>query len=452
MDTQLKLKEARENYEAKRLELRDALDSKEKMTPEFRTKLDTLEEEVKQLLSEKERYERLLELDREKATPVGPLPTDQESRELDKLANNFQIRNVLKSAVDPNFRISGIELEMHQKGKEEQQRAGVPMSSTGIIIPESVFMRLSAKHEKRDQTATGGSSGSEGGVNVQTNVGGIIDVLMPKTIFGGLPVQKLSGLTGNVDMPNYSTVPSGTWSTENATATEKTPAWSKISLSPKRLNAIMQLSNQLLMQSSNSIEAFAFGWLQNAVAQKFEAAAIKGGGSNEPTGIIGNSSTTVRYAGGASYGATSGTHADGYALVWQDIINLIRIVEISNAQGGAFVSNPQVMAALATTSKQASGVEGNYILPQWGGQLAGYQALTTTLVPSDFTKGSGTGLSALIFGDFSKLMFASWGGIEIATDPYSALVNNMTNVVLNAYCDIAVLQPTSFAVIKDAVA
>ena len=116
------------------------------------------------------------------------------------------------------------------------------------------------------------------------------------------------------------------------------------------------------------------------------------------------------------------------------------------------MSNPQVMAALATTSRQASGVEGNFILPNWGGPLAGYQALTTTLVPSNLTKGSGTGLSALLFGDFSKLMFASWGGIEIASDPYTALKENMTNVVLNSYADIAVLQPTAFAVIKDAIA
>lgn len=455
MNTQLRLKAARENYGAKDAEYRGLLATEGSMTEELRTKIDTVKAELTALDAEVKRFQELeaAEMRTAAANAAGAPASRGEENELNNIVEKYEVRKVLLNAVDPTYKIEGRELEMHQKGKAEQIRAGLSVAGNGIIVPEDVFIRLSEKHtQKRDQTVTGGSSGSEGGVNVQTSVGGIIDVLMPKTIFANLPVQKLAGLTGNVDLPNYSTVPTGTWSTENATATEQTPAWSKISLSPKRLNVIMQLSNQLLMQSSNSIEAFAFGWLRDAVAQKFEAAGIKGGGSNEPIGIIGNGSTTVRYAGGAAFGATSGTHADGFALAWQDIINLIRIVEISNAQGGAFVSNPQVMAALATTSRQSSGVEGNFILPNWGGPLAGYQALTTTLVPSNLTKGSGTGLSALLFGDFSKLMFASWGGIEIASDPYTALKENMTNVVLNSYADIAVLQPTAFAVIKDAIA
>jgi HK97 family phage major capsid protein len=298
-------------------------------------------------------------------------------------------------------------------------------------------------------TATGGSAGSEGGVNVQTSVGSIIDILLPKTVLAGLGVQRLSGLVGNLDLPTASTLPSAGWNTENGSATEKSPAFSKITLSPKRLAAYIQVSNQLMLQSSNSIDGYVRNWLLNAMAQSLETAAIKGGGSNEPTGIIANANVNVTFAGGA---ASNATNANGAAPVWADVVNLMKAVENANGNGVAYLTNPTVKAKLQTTSRQASGVEGNFIWPAGGTDLNGYNVQTTTLVPSNLSKGSSSTLSALIFGDFSKMCVANWGGMELTVDPYSGATAGLTNVVLNAYLDTALLQPAAFAVCKDIVA
>jgi len=306
------------------------------------------------------------------------------------------------------------------------------------LIPSEVF--------KRDMTATGGTGGDQGGVNIQTNVGGIIDVLLPKTVLRGLGVQQLNGLVGNLDMPTASTQPAAGWNTENGTATEKSPAFSKITFSPKRLAAFIQVSNQLMLQSSNSIDQYVRNFLITAMAQEMEKAAIKGGGTNEPTGIISNASVNVAYAGGA---ANNSVNANGAAAVWADVVNLMKAVENANGEGVAYLTNPLVKAALQTTPRQSSGVEGNFIMPSGANELNGYAAAFTTNVPSNLSKGSASDLSAMIFGDFSKLALASWGGMELTVDPYSGATAGLTNIVLNSYLDCNLLQPTAFAVIKD---
>jgi HK97 family phage major capsid protein len=186
------------------------------------------------------------------------------------------------------------------------------------------------------------------------------------------------------------------------------------------------------------------------MAQSLETAAIKGGGSNEPTGIIANANVNVTFAGGAT---SNSTNANGIAPVWADVVNLMKAVENANGEGVAYLTNPKVKAALQTIPRQASGVEGNFIWASGGAELNGYNVATSTLVPSNLTKGSSSALSAMIFGDFSKLALASWGGgMELVVDPFSGATAGLTNVILNSYMDVNLLQPTAFAVCKDIVA
>jgi len=50
------------------------------------------------------------------------------------------------------------------------------------------------------------------------------------------------------------------------------------------------------------------------------------------------------------------------------------------------------------------------------------------------------------------MAIASWGGMELTVDPYSGAKGGLTNVILNSYLDVNLLQPTAFAAIKDIVA
>jgi len=66
-------------------------------------------------------------------------------------------------------------------------------------------------------------------------------------------------------------------------------------------------------------------------------------------------------------------------------------------------------------------------------------------VPSNLTKGTGTNLSALIFGVWSDLLIGQWSGIDLLVDPYTG--SNAATVRVTAFhdCDFAVRYPESFA-------
>ena len=406
------------------------------MSEKETNRLSEIEARLSAITSEVEKLEKLQSL---AAQAAGNSASRSEEKEKNNMKEQYSFKRAMEMAI--SGRRDGVEGEFNSIAAEEYQRSGVSVSAHSIKIPSEVF--------KRDMTATGGTSGSEGGVNIQTSVGSIIDVLLPRTVLRGLGVQQLSNLVGNLDLPTASTLPTAGWNTENGTATEKSPAFSKVTFSPKRLAAYIQVSNQLMLQSSNSIDAYVRNWLLQAMAQSLEVAAIKGGGSNEPTGIIANSNVNVVYAGGAT---SNSTNANGAAPVWADVVNLMKAVENANGEGVAYLTNPLVKAKLQTTPRQASGVEGNFIWTAGGSELNGYQVATSTLVPSDLSKGTSSTLSAAIFGDFSKMAMASWGGMELTVDPYSGATAGLTNVVLNAYMDVNLLQPKAFAVCKDIVA
>lgn len=411
--------------------LQNSINTEERsMTEDEKTRFNDIDARLESIGSEVETLEKLQKRAAEKAAaaPVYGASSSSEKKERSEMVAKYSFKRAVEQAATGHR--DGVELEMHKEAAAEFQRSGVSVSAHSVLIPSDAF--------KRDMTATGGTNGSEGGVNVATEVGGIIDVLLPNTVLDGLGVTRFDNLTGNLDLPKASTQPAAGFNTENGTAAEKSPAFSKVSFNPKRLASYIQVSNQLLNQSSNSIDAYVRNYLAQSMAQELEKAAIKGGGSNEPTGIIANTDVNVVSIG-----------TNGGAITWAKVVDLMKEVEVDNAIGQAYLTNPKVKAALQTTTRQASGVEGNFILQSGAGELNGYPMAVTTNVPSDLTKGTGTALSGLIFGDFSKLAIASWGGMELTVDPYSGATAGLTNMILNAYIDVNLLHPEAFAVCKD---
>jgi HK97 family phage major capsid protein len=175
-------------------------------------------------------------------------------------------------------------------------------------------------------------------------------------------------------------------------------------------------------------------------AAKIDDVAIEGGGSNEPTGITGTSGI-----GSVAIGTNGG------ALTYAKVVELEREVAIDNALGGrlSYLTNPKVVASMRTISRQASGVEGNFILND-SNTVLGYGVTSSTLVPSDLTKGSSSGVcSAMIFGNFADLMIGMFGGLDVLVDPYSGSSTGATRISMFQDIDIAVRHAESFAAILD---
>jgi HK97 family phage major capsid protein len=438
------LKEKREALAALRAELL-TLSKAEALTDEQITRMGEINGEVDKLAGEiatLEATQRSLA-----AVPVVHTTGTGEAREQEKLSKRF---SMIKTMTELSSRsaVSGLEKELADEAREQNMRAGLTASTTGVTLPAWLINRRAAKSEKRDITVSGGSGITEGGGNVATNVGGILNALESYMILSQLGVQMFDGLVGNLRFPANTTAPVATWEGETDAAAESTQTWANRTLSAKRLGAYIDVSDQILLQSSNPLEAWVMDYLLRAGATSLERAAINGGGSNEPTGIIANSDVTVTFAGNA---ASNATNANGANQVYADWVNLYKQAMVNNAtmQNLAYITSPQVHADAMIRPKQSSGVEGNFIVTQAGVSPLGFPVLASTNVPSTLTKGTSSDLSALIFGDFSQLALGSWGNPILEMDPYTQKVNGLNRFHFINFVDALVLQPKAFAVCKD---
>jgi HK97 family phage major capsid protein len=207
-------------------------------------------------------------------------------------------------------------------------------------------------------------------------------------------------------------------------------------MSPKTVAGYVDFSRRLMLQSSLDIENIVRNDLAQTIASAMDSAALSGSGSNRPTGVLNTSGI-----GSVTLGTNGG------APTWAMVVDLVKEVEIDNALLGrpAFVTNAKVRSKLSQTSKQSSGVEGNFILQAGNSSLYGYPLVVSNAMPSNLTKGSGSNLSSIIFGDWSSLLVGQWSGIDLLSDPYTNSTTGAIRVTAFHDCDFAVRHPESFA-------
>ena len=362
-----------------------------------------------------------------------PLNVDHEVGLSDKEVRSFSFVRAIKALSNPQDRRAqedaAFEFEVSEAAAKKEGR-----TSRGLLIPVDVL------YGKRDLTTSTASGTAKAGNLVATDLlaASFIDVLRNKMVLNTLGAQFLTGLNGNVAIPRKTSASSAYWVAENSAPTESTnaPAFDQVTMSPKTLGAYVDISRRLMLQSSLDIENLVRNDLATSIAVAMDGAAVAGSGSNKPTGVLNTSGIGS---------VTLGTN--GAAPTWAMVVNLVKEVETDNALTGsaAFLTNGQVKAKLSTTARQSSGVEGNFILGPDMANLYGFPIYVSQQVPSNLTKGSGSSLSAMLFGVWSDLLIGQWSGIDILVDQYSGSNAGTVRVVAFHDCDFAVRHPESFA-------
>ncbi len=83
-------------------------------------------------------------------------------------------------------------------------------------------------------------------------------------------------------------------------------------------------------------------------------------------------------------------------------------------------------------------------------ELFGYPIHLTSLVPSNLTKGTSSGVcSAMIFGNFNDLVVGEWGALDILFDPYTGSSTGSMRVTAFMDVDVAVRHAQSFSATQD---
>ena len=370
-------------------------------------------------------------------TIAGGNPAGQgEANEMRKAVRGFRITRALSLQLRGKP-IDGLEAEMTQEAAKEARDFG--QSVEGVAVPGE-FMREARKMERR--TATAGTP-TNLGHSVDTDLqNDLIGSLRPNPRIIGLGARRLEGLTSNVEFLRVTDNTVSKWKGETADAEETDAAVDLLEMSPKRLTAYTQFSRQVLIQSSipDGVEAFLREDLRKSDELALDAAAINGSGAGSvPQGILNVPGTTTVALG-----------ANGAAIIRAKLIAMIRALATKNVdvETLAYLSTPEVAAELMNTPINGTGSD-RFLLESMMGTLMGYRTAFSTQVPNDLTKGTGTDLSAMIFGNFREVIVCSWGGRQVLVDPYTQAVKGMVRIVTHGFHDVGVRRPQSFAVIKD---
>ncbi len=303
--------------------------------------------------------------------------------------------------------------------------------SRGFMVPFEV--------QKRDLNVT---TATAGGNLVATNLmaGNFIDLLRNAMVIDGLGAQFLTGLVGKIAIPKQSGGATAYWVAESGAPTESQQTIAQVTMQAKTVGAFTDISRQLLKQSSVDVEGFVQRDLAAVLGLAIQQAAISGTGqNNQPSGLL--TLITPSVAGGT----------DGAAPTWANIIELETDVSVANADVGSmgYLTNAKVRGKLKGTTKANN--QNGFVFEQGDMPLNGYRAGITNAVPSNLTKGSGTDLSAILFGNFADLLIGMWGGLDLTVDPYSGSTSGTVRVVALQDVDVAIRHAESFATMVDAI-
>ncbi len=309
-------------------------------------------------------------------------------------------------------------------------------SAKGIMVPMDVMSRAG---QLKDPASAGGHL-----VDTTLMTGSFIDLLRNKMLLTKMGTTLLTGLIGDIAVPKQLGGTACYWVDEGGAPDESAATFGQVAMTPKTVGARTEISRKLLLQSSLDIEGFIRNDLATTVALGIDMAGINGSGSgSEPEGIL-----NVTGIGSVSLGANGGT------LSWEKVVELWSSVALENADVGntGFITNSLVCGQLLVTEKSAS--TGKFLVdgfpnPEGFVTLAGARCGISNQVPHDLKKGTGTKLSALLFGNFADLMIGMWGTLDLTIDPYSKAESGTIRVIALQDVDVAVKRAQSFAAIAD---
>jgi len=388
------------------------------------------------------------ELDKRGTKIINPdAPPDDKQRALGmskRELDGFSIFKLVRHLVDPsNGRLreaAAGELDACDSWAKEIGREG----SEGRVVPPDVLYRAAYLNPRAGNypfakraeitTATEGAD-LKPTIHDAANFIELLRAATPTTAAATI----LPGQTGDLLIPRRSGGASAAFKTETGAASESTTTFDQVLMQPKGLGAWTEMARKALIQFNPSLENLVRVDLLRAVADKIEDVAIEGGGSNEPTGITGTS-------------GIGSVAASGSGVYWEHPVKLETEVDTDDALLGnpMYLTTAAVVGQMKRTTIATGASDMIWDRTSPATPVNGYPCKRTSHVPSDL--GTGSNLSALIFGNFTDLLIPIWDTIEIIVNPYSKDKEGVVRITIHHEVDVAVRHPESFAACLDILA
>ena len=307
--------------------------------------------------------------------------------------SNFSLIKAINDVVN-NRNINEDALNVIEMGATEMRKSGLSYSGQ-IQLPVE---------ERGDAVAA--TVATDGKEIVATDKLNILSPLKGKSILAEAGATFLTGLVGNISIPNYTGSTCG-WKGELEAADNGKGAFGSVELSPKRLTAYIDISKQFLTQDSVGAEEMLRADIVNSLVAKLEQTIFgdAAGDNTKPAGIFNSAEVAAPSYQGVCEAEAAVTDYSGEKR---------------------FVMSPTAKSAF----KQAtiSGTKSDLRLLLEDGEVDGYPVSDSSNVVA----------GGYAFGDFGELVVAQWGGIDIVVDPYTLATKNAIRLVINAYFDAKV--------------
>jgi len=340
-----------------------------------------------------------------------------------KEKRNYSLVRAIQAADAKDWSKAGFELEVSKELAKKQSR-----QPKGFFVPDFGWQTRTVS------TAAGATFGAGSNIVPEDYRGDrFIDALISTSILGQVGATVLNGLSGNVAIPKISTSTAAAFIAEGGSVGNSEPDFAQVTMTPKLLANKVAVTRELMIQSDPSVEQLIRNNMVRIFAAKIDNVALKGGGSNEPTGILGTAGI-----GDVSSGGTSGNAN----LTYGNVVDIMTEVSQDNALLGnlRWVTHPAVVGKLMQTLVAAS-TDSRMIMPTPDSML-GYPVVQTTQAPSSSPY-------SLIFGNFSDLYIGFFSALDVLVDPYGSAGTATTNLYFYQDMDIAVAHAESFAAAQD---
>jgi hypothetical protein len=331
---------------------------------------------------------------------------------------------------------SGFEFEVSD---EIAKRMGKPGKGS-VYYPTTGDAPFEVATGKRTQLGFAAGAG-KGGELKFTEYNGFFDALRARMVLGRTQAQFVQGLQGDFAITVQTGPGSFVWGAEPANAALSSLTIAQRLGQPRVGQSATSFTRQFMRQSAEAVEPLVRRDLLAIHGRGVETAAYAGSGAaNNPRGVLNTVGVNLVALG-----------TNGGAPTYNMAVDMETEVAADNADADAmaFITTTRVRGTLRKTQEFA-GTNGS---PVWtggrDGELLGYPAYATNLVPGNLVKGtSGPNCHSAIFGDWSSLYVLEWGAAELMVDP---ITNGPGIIRVLSYqlIDILVRFPESFTIVND---
>jgi HK97 family phage major capsid protein len=436
------------------------------MSPDEKTQFDTLIADVETIKTQIAQYEAMeadeaeaaapeVEADAEAAArrsatpgrrshPVGEAPAVHAEK------RTYSILRAIRSAVSGQP-LDGLEGEV---SKEVERRTG--RAAKGFFLPLGSdpeirsLMNGGRRAEVRTDTVDLSLTTGAGAIFTHAELP-LIDLLRNKLVVKELGAKVMAGMKGAFAIPRQTGASTVFWLAEGSGATVSNQTIDQVPFSPKVCLALTNISRKFMLQTSVDAEEFVKNDLAETLAREWDRVALNGSGTNQPLGILQNTGIAT-----LSAGVQGGTN--GALLSYAQVVGMESGVSTNNAEMGSlsYLTNPGQRGKL----KQTPVVGTTFPTFIWTkgdrtggpGEVNGYEARASTVIPANLTKGSASGVcSAIIYGNWNDLIVASFDdAVDFLVNPYTLQAQGAVTISLEMAIDANVRHNESFQVITDA--